>query len=98
MSDATYYSIGDAPVQPEVLDEMRDVGRAIDHIFNGPRESGEPRRIGFVLMTFEFGEATPGQRMNYLSNASRADVRRMLVDQLKQFDAQQDVGMTTHTP
>ena len=73
--------LGDEPVQPEYFERMKQMGRAIDQFWNPDGK----KKVGFVLMVFPFGE---GGRMNYLSNATRADVVRALREQLKYFEAE----------
>jgi len=49
---------------------LQTIARHIDNAING---SGEPKRNGFVLLTFPFtGE--PGPRVNYVSNTDRTDI------------------------
>lgn len=56
-------------------DFMRAVASGLDDVFNkGWREGGE-RKIGFVLLTYEFGEHIEGtNRVNYIGNGARPDV------------------------
>jgi hypothetical protein len=61
-----------APIQGEFRETMNAVAGGLDEIFNG-KASGDDRQVGFVLLTFKFGE-TDGGRVNYISNAEREDM------------------------
>lgn len=83
--------IGSGPVDPEYVAEMTRISHAIDAVFNGdPSEGPREKKIGFILMVFEFGPSTPDHRCNYMSNASREDVIIMLKEQLAYFEGQSD--------
>lgn len=60
-----------APIQERYRAMMNGIAEGLDEIFNG-KGKAEPKRVGFVLLTFEFGR-TEGGRVNYISNANRAD-------------------------
>jgi hypothetical protein len=49
---------------------LQAVAQGLDDIFNGTER---PKRIGFAVFVFEFGQ-TSGGRVNYVSNADRADM------------------------
>lgn len=70
------------PIDPVFHAAMNGVAGGIDEVFNGKSLPGIPRQktVGFVLLTFEFGK-TEGGRVNYISNADRAD----MVVALKEF-------------
>lgn len=78
------HQLGDAPIQDEYRKKMNSFAYVIDEYFNGEKR-GHDRRTGFVMIVFEFG--TEG-RANYISNANRADVVRLLREQLARFEAQ----------
>jgi hypothetical protein len=82
------HTLGDGPVQEEFMDTMRGLGRAIDVMFNGPPDEGGDmeRNTGFVLMVFPFGDELG--RCNYMSNAERGDVVRLLKEQIHYFEAE----------
>lgn len=65
------------PIQPEFHAMMNDVARALDRFFNGDG----PRRVGFILLTAEFGKIDGG-RVNYISNGNREDMIAMLREYL----------------
>ena len=73
--------LGDAPVEEAYREKMTNLARLIDRKLNG--RSGR-KLLGFVLMMFEFNEQG---RCNYMSNANRADVVRLLEEQLARFKA-----------
>jgi hypothetical protein len=75
------FELGDAPIQEDYREMMRDIARAIDRFLN---EEGE-KKIGFIMLMFPFGDA-PDQRCNYISNAYRSDVVRLLREQLHRFE------------
>ncbi|HEX2242709.1 MAG TPA: hypothetical protein VHK27_05565 [Gammaproteobacteria bacterium] len=78
-------AIGDGPIEPEFKDKMNAIAGALDDMFNGnPAERlGKPRTVGFILLTFKFGEQG---RCNYISNADRKDVITLLKEQLAYFE------------
>jgi hypothetical protein len=60
------------PIQPELRALMNDLAAGIDKILNGEAK-GDQKRVGFCLLTFNFGQISGG-RVNYISNAERADM------------------------
>jgi len=58
------------PIQEKYRAEMNALAEGIDRIFNGGKN---PKSVGFVLLSFEFGK-TEGGRVNYISNADRRDM------------------------
>ena len=96
--DAGKANLGDGPVQEEYAGTMRVIAQMVDGMFNGAVE-GQPlpkdmeRKIGFVLMVFPF---TDVGRCNYMSNANRKDIIKMLKEQIKYFEAD-DLGQATNT-
>lgn len=77
------YTIGDGPIDPDLVTYMTSLARGIDRIFNGELQH-EARKTGFVLMAFPFGDRAG--RCNYISNADRADVIVLLREQLAHFE------------
>ena len=80
------FDLGDGPVELEYADKMRDLARLIDQFFNGPK--GNPARTGFVLMVFPFAGPTDSHRCNYMSNAHRDDIIKLLEEQVAYFKAE----------
>ena len=75
--------LGDGPVEPQYVEQMEAVARAVDHVFNG-KHTGAERTTGFVLLVFPFGEK--GGRCNYISNgADRDDIVKLLWEQIQRF-------------
>ena len=82
-----YY--GDAPAEPEYIEQMKAIAKALDQIFNGELR-GHDRKTGFILMVFNYGEAAG--RCNYISNgANREDVIVMLKEQIARFEGQAEM-------
>lgn len=80
--------LGDAPIEAEYSEKMRTLAKGIDEIFNGTLK-GLDRPTGFILLVFPFGEKEG--RCNYISNgADRADVVRMMKEQIKRFEGPQE--------
>lgn len=67
------------PVEETYHDKMRSLARMLDAIVN---DGVRPRKIGFCLFMFNLNDT---KRVNYISNANRADVvsalREWLEDQ-----------------
>ena len=89
--------LGDAPIDPKYRQQMNAVAGALDEIFNGadarPRERGEPdqRKVGFVLLVFEFGDE-PG-RCNFMSNgADRKDIVTLFKEMTARFEGQPEIS------
>lgn len=66
------------PIQREVREKANELGRFLDEYLNGPKlpllPTGGARKWGFALLVFKLGGPTDGDRMNYISNAERADM------------------------
>lgn len=80
-------TIGDGPIEPEFVEKMGALARALDELFNGDLR-GKDRHTGFCLMVFKFGSEG---RANYISNAERADVVTLLKEQLARFEGQPEL-------
>lgn len=79
-------TLGDAPIEPHLLEVMSALAHVIDEILNGEET---PKPNGFLLMVFPF-EGFDG-RCNYISNADRRDVVVLLKEQLARFEGQPEV-------
>jgi hypothetical protein len=79
------HTLGDGPIQDMYRDKMNRLAGLIDLYFN---EEGE-RTTGFVLLLFEFNKTG---RANYISNADRDDVVKMLKEQIALFESQSAEG------
>lgn len=83
------HTLGDAPIQSEYLDRMNAIARALDQSLNGDAR-GDDRKVGFVLLVFEYGEHEG--RCNYISNgARREDIVAMMKEQIKRFEGQPEI-------
>jgi hypothetical protein len=81
--------LGDAPIDPAYREKMNKLASALDEIFNGDAR-GDDRKVGFVLLVFEFGEKQG--RANYISNgADRRDIVTLMKEQIKRFEGQPDI-------
>jgi hypothetical protein len=82
--------LGDAPVEAAYRDKMVAVVQAIDELFNG---KAPDKQVGFVLMTFPYGD-TAG-RCNYMSNgADRRDVVNLMKEMIARFEGQPELSGT----
>jgi hypothetical protein len=80
------HQLGDAPIDPKYRKNMERVAKAIDQAFNGDTRGAE-RKVGFVLLMFEYGDASG--RANYISNgADRKDIVTLFKEQIKRFEGQ----------
>lgn len=80
--------LGGAPVEPGYKKAMVAVVQMLDEVFNGNKKGGD-RDTGFILLVFPFGDK--GGRTNYMSNgANRADVVRMMEEQIRRFKTDTD--------
>lgn len=59
-----------APIEQQHRAMMKDIARALDTVFNG---DARPKRVAFCLLVANFGDIQDG-RVNYISNAERADM------------------------
>lgn len=70
--------------------QMNALARGIDEIFNGELK-GPARRVGFVLLVFDYGEAS-GSRCNYISNgADRKDMASLFREMAARMEGQPEV-------
>lgn len=77
------HELGDAPVQEQYAERMKQVARGVDHMFNG---DATEKKVGFILMVFSLNDH--GGRCNYMSNAMREDVLVLLKEQVARFEGQ----------
>jgi len=77
--------LGDAPIEPALLDLMNEVADGLDTIFNGTA-CGDARPTGFVLLTFPYGDRRSG-RCNFISNgADRKDLIALFKEMIFRFE------------
>ena len=89
-SQQPHQRLGDAPVEAAYHDKMVAVVQAIDEFFNADKK-GDARQVGFVLMTFPYGDTTG--RCNYMSNgADRRDMVNLMKEMLTRFEGQPEMS------
>lgn len=71
------------PIEEKQRALMNAVAESLDELFNGKALPGLPRpkKIGFVLLTAEFGKIEKG-RVNYISNGEREDMLKMMKEMI----------------
>lgn len=66
---------------------MNSIARLLDSILNGPG----PKKVGFVLLTFKFGDQNDAGRCNYISNgAERKDITLLFKELIQRFEGALD--------
>lgn len=63
---------------------MRSIAAGLDEVLNG-EAVGTDRKIGFALLTYEFGKPKDG-KVNYIGNGERDDVRVALKELLARWE------------
>lgn len=82
--------LGDAPIDKQYREQMNELARGIDEIFNG-KARGKDRQTAFVLLVFPFGEADGG-RCNFISNgADRRDIVTLFKEMIARFEGQPEM-------
>ena len=76
--------LGDAPIEPKLVEMMNALAKGIDEILNGAGTPNDKKQNGFILMVFPFADHQG--RCNYIANANRQDVIVMLKEQLARFE------------
>jgi hypothetical protein len=85
------HSLGDAPISADQHKNMNALAAGIDRIFNGDAK-GADRKIGFVLLQFEF-DAADGKRCNFISNgADRKDIVALFKEMIARFEGQPEIS------
>lgn len=59
------------PIQPDLIREMNAFAAVLDEAING---NELPKRNGFALLVFPFGQPNDARRANYVSNCNREDM------------------------
>lgn len=84
--------LGDDEIEPQFREKMNVLAAALDELFNGdtamPRREmrKDQRKVGFVLLVFEFGD-NPASRCNFISNgADRKDVVALFKEMIYRFE------------
>jgi hypothetical protein len=79
--------LGDAPIQPEYVQQMTAVMEAVDEAFNS---TIRPRKVGIVMMVFPYGDVSG--RCNYMSNgADRKDIVLLMKEMVARFEGQPEI-------
>jgi hypothetical protein len=73
------------PIQAQYRARMNRLAKQIDEGLNGKHRPGQARKLGFILLTAEFGKIDGG-RVNYISNGERADMISMLREYLARVE------------
>lgn len=73
------------PIQAQYHARMNRLAKQIDEGLNGRRKLGKKPKLGFILLTAEFGKIEGG-RVNYISNGERADMIAMLREYLARVE------------
>jgi hypothetical protein len=76
-------NIGNKPIDPSQREMMQEVARLLDAFFNG---SFRPKLTGFLLLVFPLDSVDKDARCNYISNADRLDIVRLLREQANRLD------------
>ena len=80
------------PIEPQFRDLMSALAAGLDGAFNG-KAKGADKRVGFALFTFNFGQIDGG-RVNYISNADRADMIAAVKEWLARAEGRVAEGQT----
>ena len=78
-------------IHPQYRAAMNRVARAIDEAFNGKPKRNRKPKVGFILLTAEFGKIDGG-RVNYISNGERADMIAMMREYLARLEGRYQDG------
>jgi hypothetical protein len=71
-------------ISPELIEDMNEIAGMLDRCFNG-REL--PKRVGFALLTYNFGEQIEGTgRVNYIGNGRRSEVLTALKELVARWE------------
>lgn len=73
------------PIQAQYRVRMNRLARQIDEGLNGRKKPGQAPRLGFILLTAEFGRIDGGS-VNYISNGQREDMIAMLREYLARVE------------
>lgn len=82
------------PIQQQYHAKMNKLARVIDEWFNGKRRPNRQPKVGFILLTAEFGKIDGG-RVNYISNGNRDDMLAMMREYLARAEGRYQDGPET---
>ena len=69
-------------VDPKYRDMLNRIAKGLDDAFNGDTR---PKQVGFAVLLFNFDKIDAG-RMNWISNADRADMIPALKEMVAQLE------------
>ncbi len=85
--------LGDQPIEDKYRATMNKLAAILDEAFNGKDamphalHKEDKRKVGFVLLTFPFGNTTG--RCNFISNgANRRDLVNLFREMIQRFEGQ----------
>ncbi|HEX9947369.1 MAG TPA: hypothetical protein VGA98_07510 [Allosphingosinicella sp.] len=81
---------GAGPIEEDQRQNMAIVADALDTVFNGTAR-GKDRKIAFVVLSARFGDIEGG-RVNYISNAERADTISMMKELVARMEGRYSDG------
>ena len=82
--------LGDGPIEAKYAEQMRKLAASLDEYLNGEAK-GEDRKVGFVLLLFEYGEKHG--RCNFISNgADRRDIVTLFKEMIARFEGQPEAS------
>jgi len=84
--------LGDAPIEQKYIEQMTAIMQTLDQFMNGEAK-GQDRKVGLVLLTFEYGD-TSG-RCNFMSNgADRKHLVTLMKEMIARFEGQPEMKGT----
>ena len=83
------------PIQPEYQEQMAALCSVIDEFLNG---KARPKKTGFALLMFEFGDGPNSERMSYMSNARREEMICALKELVARFEGRHIEETATEMP
>lgn len=86
--------LGGAPVESRYKELITGIMRTVDGLLNGEDCLPGEKQTGIVMLFFPYGDREG--RTNYISNgANRADVVRLMEEQIRRFKTDSDDGRLT---
>jgi hypothetical protein len=81
--------LGDKPIEKKYVEQMTAIMQTLDQFMNGDAK-GAARKVGLVLLTFEYGD-TSG-RCNFMSNgADRRHLVTLFKEMIARFEGQPEM-------
>ena len=86
----TEHKLGDKPIEEKHLEGLNNLARYLDVKFNGDAH-GKDRKVGFVLLVFNYNDEQKGH-CNFISNgADRRDVVNLFKEMIARFEGQPEM-------